>query len=198
MTIGTKSLLFGAHQFILHPICLWLAWRKLRGKKHSFNPKLLIAFIVHDWGYWGKPNMDGQEGKLHPALGKKIMTKLFGEWWGNFTAYHSRSYAKLEGKEHSILCPVDKYAFCILPKWLYMAMIWLTGEWKEYMYNRVLAYEANEYIPDELAIEVTAFLYHTSKENFWTALGYWYDIIYYKSWTWAISDIEKELYGTAD
>jgi hypothetical protein len=36
-----------------------------------------VAFFVHDLGYFGKPNMDGEEGETHPYLGAKIMHFLF-------------------------------------------------------------------------------------------------------------------------
>ncbi len=65
MRIGTKSLLYGAHQFILHPLFVALAWRRLYGRWPR-DPRIWLAFVVHDWGYWGCSNLDGAEGKLHP------------------------------------------------------------------------------------------------------------------------------------
>ncbi len=75
MNVGTKSLLFGVHQFALHPILVAMAWWKLYG--FPWDPRLWVAFVVHDWGYWGKPNMDGPEGDTHPELGASIMAFLF-------------------------------------------------------------------------------------------------------------------------
>jgi|WetSurMetagenome_2_1015567.scaffolds.fasta_scaffold00003_170 hypothetical protein len=72
MKIGTKSILFGAHCFLIHPLFVLLAWWKLYG--FPWDPRLWIAFFVHDLGYWGKPNMDGPEGETHPDLGAKIMS----------------------------------------------------------------------------------------------------------------------------
>lgn len=48
MKIGTKSLLFGAHQFLIHPFWIAVAWNRLYG--FPKDPRLWIAFIVHDWG----------------------------------------------------------------------------------------------------------------------------------------------------
>jgi hypothetical protein len=86
MKIGTKSLLYGGHQFAIHPWVLAYSWYKLYGwggYPNLWNWRLWIAFIVHDWGYWGKPNMDGPEGERHVELGAKIMS-IFdseeGEW----------------------------------------------------------------------------------------------------------------------
>lgn len=56
MKVGTKSVLFGVHFFLWHPILVFIGWWKL----YSFpcDPRLWVAFIVHDLGYLGKPNMD--------------------------------------------------------------------------------------------------------------------------------------------
>lgn len=130
MKIGTKSLLFGAHQFLLHPLCLAWAWWKLYG--FPADPRLWCAFVVHDWGYWGRSNMDGDEGQRHPELGGRIMAALFGQAWGDFTRLHSRHYAGLEGREPSPLCAADKLVLLVTPRWLYLPLVRLTGEADEY------------------------------------------------------------------
>jgi len=78
MKTGTKSLLYGAHCFLLHPVFVAIAWIKLYG--FPWDPRIWIAFFVHDLGYWGKQNMDGPEGKIHPELGARIMHFLFDGW----------------------------------------------------------------------------------------------------------------------
>ncbi len=75
MKIGTKSVLFGAHAFFLHPWFVAAAWWRLYG--FPFDPRLWVAFFVHDIGYLGKPNMDGLEGESHPEIGARIMGALF-------------------------------------------------------------------------------------------------------------------------
>lgn len=131
MKIGTKSVLFGAHCFLIHPFFVALAWWKLYG--FPFDPRLWVAFFVHDLGYIGKPNMDGEEGENHPYLGAEIMGFLFGLDWYYFTLYHSRFLAKRNGRQYSRLCVADKLSFQITPRWLYLPMVNLTGEIKEYM-----------------------------------------------------------------
>lgn len=84
MKIGTKSLLYGYHCFLIHPWFVALGWWKLYG--FPWDPRLWLAFIVHDWGYWGKPNMDGFEGELHPYLGARIVGLLFD--WPRYTWVH--------------------------------------------------------------------------------------------------------------
>ncbi len=93
MKIGTKSVLFGAHQFLIHPWFVAAAWWKLYG--FPFDPRLWVAFFVHDLGYLGKPNMDGEEGERHIELGARIMA-LFDR---QYTL--SWSYWKLEPSPHS-------------------------------------------------------------------------------------------------
>lgn len=130
MKIGTKSVLFGAHCFFLHPWFVAFAWWKLYG--FPFDPRLWVAFFVHDLGYIGKPNMDGEEGERHPYFGAKVMG-IFGKRWYDFTLYHSRFLAKKNGKSYSKLCVADKLAIAITPAWIYLPLVNATGEIQEYM-----------------------------------------------------------------
>jgi hypothetical protein len=77
MKIGTKSVLFGAHCFIIHPFFVMVAWIKLYG--FPLHPAIWLSFFFHDLGYWGKSNMDGDEGEKHVELGANILHKLF-DW----------------------------------------------------------------------------------------------------------------------
>lgn len=137
MSIGTKSLLFGYHQFLLHPIGVAIAWWKLYG--FPWDPRLWVAFFVHDLGYWGKPNMDGAEGEKHPFLGANIMHALFDSWkharpfrWYEFTLYHSRFLARNHDVAFSQLCVADKYLIVLMPTWLQVLLTRVTGEIGEY------------------------------------------------------------------
>ena len=131
MKVGTKSVLFGVHCFFIHPFFVFAGWWKLYG--FPYDPRLWVAFIVHDLGYWGMPNMDGEEGELHPYFGAKIMRFLFGKEWYGFTLYHSRFLAKRENAQYSKLCVADKLAIGLTPTWMYLPMANLTGEIHEYM-----------------------------------------------------------------
>lgn len=131
MKVGTKSVLFGAHCFLIHPILIFIAWWKIYG--FPWDPRLWMAFIVHDLGYVGKPNMDGEEGELHPYWGAWFMGILFGRKWYEFTLYHSRFLAKKNNAQYSKLCVADKYCIVIEPSWLYLPRVRATGEIKEYM-----------------------------------------------------------------
>lgn len=131
MTIGTRSVLYGAHCFFLHPFFVAWGWTRLYG--FPLDPRLWVAFFVHDLGYIGKPDMDGAEGSAHPVEGAAIMRFLFGPEWGSFCARHSRFFAKLGGKEPSRLCYADKLAIVLTPRWIYLPMVHWTGEVEEYM-----------------------------------------------------------------
>ena len=78
MRVGTKSVLFGAHAFWLHPWVVAAAWWKLYG--FPWDPRLWVAFFVHDLGYWGKPNMDGPEGERHVEWGAQYMYRWFDDY----------------------------------------------------------------------------------------------------------------------
>lgn len=131
MKIGTKSVLFGAHAFWLHPFFVAWGWKKLYG--FPWDPRLWVVFFLHDIGYLGKPNMDGEEGESHPEVGAKIVEKLFGKEWGDLSLLHSRFYCKKHGREKSKLFYADKMAFVLEPWWLYIPRTRLSGELAEYM-----------------------------------------------------------------
>ena len=131
MRMGTKSLLFGVHQFMLHPLFVALAWTKLYG--FPVDPRLWVSFIIHDWGYYSKEKMDDKNGETHPYLGARIMRFFFGDEWGDFCLCHSRSAAANFGKPISQLCYADKFSIVLTPRWLYLLLSKATGELYEYM-----------------------------------------------------------------
>lgn len=61
MKVGTKSVLFGAHCFFIHPWFVALAWWRLYGfrgvedryvgRVSLLNPRLWLCFFTHDLGY---------------------------------------------------------------------------------------------------------------------------------------------------
>ncbi len=149
MKVGTKSVLFGVHCFLIHPWLIALAWWKLYG--FPWDPRLWLCFLVHDIGYIGKPNMDGPEGELHPWLGAWIVSVMC-DWphalrngvfwdcimcrwlgpWGNFSLLHSRYLAKSMGLQPSKLAIADKLAIAIEPSWLYLPRAIWSGEINDY------------------------------------------------------------------
>jgi hypothetical protein len=131
MKVGTKSVIFGGHSFLIHPCFVAAAWWKLYG--FPWDPRLWAAFFFHDIGYLGKPNMDSIEGERHVLLGGRIMGWVCGAKWRDFTLCHSRHWAKRLSKPYSKLCVADKLAFVMTPTWLYLSMARASGELAEYM-----------------------------------------------------------------
>ena len=131
MRIGTRSLLYGSHQFLLHPCFVAYADIKLYG--FSTDLSLWAGYFLHDIGYLGKPNMDGPEGERHPELGAFIVGILFGYEAGLRCLLHSRFYAKRYHRHYSRLCVSDKYAVSLMPVWLYLLLAGASGEIEEYM-----------------------------------------------------------------
>ena len=146
MRIGTKSVLFGAHCFFIHPWFVAWGWWKLYGFPMSLP--IWVSFFVHDLGYLGKPNMDGPEGETHVLLGARIIGALFDNpyhrtaeselgpstgKWHRFAVFHSRFWAKQFDEPVSRLCFADKMAIAITPWWLYLPLVTLSGELQEYI-----------------------------------------------------------------
>ena len=130
MKLGTKSLLFGGHQFLIHPLLVLIAWVKLYRSFPSWRE--LICIFIHDWGYWGVADIKGERGDRHPECGGRIALKLFGPEWQNFILGHSSFYITRMGLERSKLLAPDKYWHCMIPFWLYKALTIHTGEFKYY------------------------------------------------------------------
>ena len=130
MKVGTKSLLFGVHQFLWHPATVWLAWWK---QYYTFPTwRETVCIVIHDWGYFGQPNMNGVEGERHPELGAKIAGWLFGPEYHDLCLFHSRHYARNCSRVPSKLCWTDKGCVRFDPWWLYLPRAWLSGELDEY------------------------------------------------------------------
>jgi hypothetical protein len=130
--VGTRSLLFGVHQFIWHPWTVYRAWRYLYG---SPTWKEVFCILVHDLGYLGKVNMDGEEGSRHPEAGAELALRILGEDHYKLVLYHSRHYANLKNELPSKLCWADKLSIIYDPKWFYLLRARSTGEIKEYRKN---------------------------------------------------------------
>lgn len=118
MKIGTRSLLFGAHQFLLHPWFVAAAWCRLFG--FPWDPRLWVAFFVHDIGYWEMPNMDGAEGEQHPRVGATIMGALFDyqDLYGHIIPrFQRRWYTAPIGDMCDFIwghCPQDSTWYCFV------------------------------------------------------------------------------------
>lgn len=132
MKVGTKSLLFGVHQFIWHPYTVLRAWIHLYGCP---TWREFVCIVIHDWGYWGCADMDGETGADHPWFASKIAMRLFDIPHARLVLFHSRNVAKRWQQEPSRLCWADKYSMLYDPRWFYLLRARLSGEIAEYRAN---------------------------------------------------------------
>lgn len=134
MRTGTKSLLFGVHNIIWHPITVLMAWCYLYKKWPS--PKELFCIIIHDWGYWGYEHMDDEKGQKHPWWAANLVWRMFSDiGLFHLCLFHSRHLARMHHAEPSKLCWADKLSTAYDPCWFYLLRARLTGELKEYRAN---------------------------------------------------------------
>ncbi|MCE5265708.1 MAG: hypothetical protein LLG97_19540 [Deltaproteobacteria bacterium] len=130
MKTGTKSILFGVHQFVIHPIVVLIAWITLYGRP---NWKTMICIVIHDWGYWGKARMDDEDGERHPEWAADFVWDMFHDMdmWA-LCMFHSRHHARSRNAEPSRLCWADKLSIIYEPWWFYLPRAWASGELQEY------------------------------------------------------------------
>ena len=111
MKVGTKSVIGGAHCFLLHPFFVAWGWARLFGL--PLDVRLWFAFALHDIGYVVCGDMDGPSGERHVLLGARIMGWLFGPAWEDECLRHSRYWSRRMGLPISRLCLADKLAFAL-------------------------------------------------------------------------------------
>ena len=127
--MGTRSLLFGVHQVLWHPWLVLRAWRMLYGRP---TWREVVCILIHDWGYWGRTDMDGAQGMRHPEIGAALAGWLLGPAYRDLVLYHSRAYAARAGRLPSRLCWADKASFVLEPAWWYLLRARMSGELREY------------------------------------------------------------------
>ncbi len=135
MKQGTKSILFGCHQFIWHPLFVIIGWTLY----HNRFPKFweLICIIVHDWGIWGINYLDDPKNKLdHPRFGANIAEKYLGKKAWQLIGGHSlefiNSFNKFLASTSPLACEdktlpwlkisdlfyADKYSWLLIPNFI--------------------------------------------------------------------------------
>lgn len=142
MKIGTRSVLYGAHQFLWHPWTVAKAYRLVYGKWPTLDE--WIGILTHDIGYWGSPNMDGEEGRKHPEVGANVAARIVFFFTRSvtravdvyfFTLYHSSHYAAMHNAEPSRLFLPDKVSILVESRRFYLLRATLSGEVREYIEN---------------------------------------------------------------
>ncbi|RLC88840.1 MAG: hypothetical protein DRJ03_00965 [Chloroflexi bacterium] len=111
MKQGTKSMLFGIHQFIIHPLFVTLAWKK-RYKRWPYMWEL-ICIVLHDIGHWQTDYLiNYTEKQRHWIKGAETAYLLFGLKGFRLVAGH---YPEYSGVRESMLAWPDRYAHVIAP-----------------------------------------------------------------------------------
>jgi hypothetical protein len=135
MTEGTKSYLFGCHQFLIHPIIVVLAWQELYKRMPKFWE--LVCIFLHDVGHVGKEYLTYyEEKKKHWKMGARIAYKLFGLKGFHFIAGHTSQ----SGYPRTRLYWADKYSWTIAPRW------WLR------LNDKIEGFDSNRNLDDWLAL----------------------------------------------
>ena len=89
MTVGTKSVLFGAHCFLIHGFFVARGWWTLWG--FPWDPRLWTAFFVHDLGYLGCREYGRKRGRRTRTPGRED---------------HGPAFRRLMGRLHASTLPV--------------------------------------------------------------------------------------------
>ena len=134
MTLGTKTVLFGFHQFLIHPIIVTIAWIRLYKSLPTF--KEFICICLHDIGYIGKNDIKGEEGDRHPELGARIANRLLGPKYRDFILGHSTYYIYRHRVKRSKLLSADKFIFVNMSLTFFKIMTTLSGEFTYYRNQR--------------------------------------------------------------
>jgi hypothetical protein len=119
MSEGTISYLIGCHSFIIHPLCVLIAWYK----EYRAWPKFwqLVCIFIHNIGHIGKEYLSDPRQKAdHWKLGAKIAFKCFGPKGFYFVAGHSKG----SGFPRSKLFLPDKKSWLYAPSWWLWSNHW--------------------------------------------------------------------------
>lgn len=112
MTEGTRSVLFGSHNPLMHGYCVLKAWRHLY--KCNPEPWELVCILVHDLGHIGLNYLsDPLQKNAHWVMGAVIARWLCGEKGFKLCAGHTNK----SGYLLSALKLADKYSWVVAPLW---------------------------------------------------------------------------------
>lgn len=122
MTQGTKSYLFGCHQFFLHPLFVLIAWYC----HYKSFPKAwqVVCIFLHDIGICGRQYLENNQKDGHWERGAFVAYKLFGLKGYKFCRGHSDEYENSlnlaiqtpKRTLRSVLFIPDKISFLYAPK----------------------------------------------------------------------------------
>lgn len=133
LSIGTRSLLRGAHHWWWHARDVYRAWCWLYGRRPRLSETIAIA--LHDVGYIGAEDMDGTDGTFHPYRSAKVVARLAGLRAAELVKGHSQFLCTVNGTRPSLLCWADKLG----------TAMWLLGDPADYIRRTRATGELAEY-----------------------------------------------------
>jgi len=129
MTEGTRSLFFGCHQFLLHPLWVIIAWRL----EYKTFPKWweIICIFLHDIGICQRQYLSDDRAKVgHWRLGSDLsgeivgrLTNWRGEMWYKAVCLCAGHCPEESTFSESKLSRADKRSWLVAPMW------WLWWNW---------------------------------------------------------------------
>ncbi len=132
MTQGTKSFLFGCHQFLLHPYFILKAWKFWYGKYPNWRE--IVCIFIHDIGIIGLDYLEKGRKDGHWNKGALLVKRLFGRKYFNFCAGHTDEWHFLGSEllkdktaSRSKLFIPDKISYLFCPLWWLKWCTYLEG-----------------------------------------------------------------------
>jgi hypothetical protein len=132
MSEGTKSLLFGCHNFLMHPLAVLIAWHGHYGRFPK--PWQVCCIFIHDLGIFGRQYLSEPGSKKgHWRRGARLAFRMFGKKGYLFIAGHTSE----SGFRHSELLIADKKSWLVAPMWWLKANTLIEGftvtphQWQE-------------------------------------------------------------------
>jgi len=120
MKEGTRSLLFGYHNPVIHGLAVLIAWRR---EYHSW-PKWweLICILLHDIGIWGRDYLSDDEAKKgHEMAGARLALAITRNERAYVLCYTHVTSNIRKGR----LWLPDKKSWLMLPNWVWWICWWV-------------------------------------------------------------------------
>lgn len=132
MTEGTKSVLLGCHNPLIHGLCVLRAWRQEYGSWPCWWQ--IIGIFLHDIGVWGREYLSDDTAKRgHWKLGADLTSKIVLFWCGkSITALFAWHFVAGHCPEESRVNPsplmrADKRSWLVAPELWMWWNYWFEG-----------------------------------------------------------------------
>ena len=127
MTEGTRSYIFGCHNFLIHPFFVFMAWRL----EYQAFPKWweLICILLHDIGVCGRQYLSDDKAKIgHWERGAQLASDLVERLTRDMSK-GNLAYNICAGHTHESGFPLSKLYRADKRSWIVAPTLWL---WSNY------------------------------------------------------------------